>query len=63
MLKTCREVYNSLRISKSTFYQMLKKEVLLRPTLYVGNSPRWRSADIDAWIDSKRQNYKSEMED
>lgn len=62
MLATCREVCNTLRISKSSFYLMLKLDAQLHPALYIGKSPRWRSADIDAWIDAKEQSFKPELE-
>ena len=50
MLLNCREVCSALKISKSLFYVMLKEDSTLRPTLYIGKSPRWRHNDVEAWI-------------
>jgi predicted DNA-binding transcriptional regulator AlpA len=58
MLLTCREVCSTLKISKSLFYVMLKEDSTLRPTLYIGKSPRWRHNDVEAWINSQEQMQK-----
>jgi predicted DNA-binding transcriptional regulator AlpA len=63
MLKNCREVCSTPRVSKSSLYQMLKDDAQLRQSLYIGNSPRWRSIDVESWIDAKEQSYKFELED
>lgn len=58
MLLNCREVCNALKISKSLFYVILKEDPNLRPTMYIGKSPRWRRNDLEAWISAQEEVQK-----
>ncbi len=39
-----------LNISRATFYRYVIKDV---PAIRVGSAPRWRRADLDAWLNAQ----------
>lgn len=53
-----------LNIKKGTVYSHLSRGVDLPPFYRIGSSPRWRPADVRAWVEKKlkekrRKNFES----
>lgn len=50
-----RDVVRSLRVSRSTVYELLRKDPDFPRPIKIGTSTRWLQQDIGAYIQSKRR--------
>ena len=50
-LLTASEVAARLRIARQTIYELLKRDPgFPRPLRIMPRAPRWRAADVEAWL-------------
>lgn len=50
-----REVARGLRVSRSTVYELLRKDPAFPRPIKIGSSTRWLQQDIGAYVQSKRR--------
>lgn len=52
------EIQGWIKVSRPTFYRLLKEKRLPRHDLTVGCKPRWKRSTIQAWIDAQATQAK-----
>jgi excisionase family DNA binding protein len=53
-LLTAPELCKKLRISRTTFDRWVRDNLFPQAYLHVGNSPRWKREDVNAWLNKPR---------
>ena len=51
-----RDVVRSLRVSRSTDYELVRRGLDFPRPIKIGSSTRWLQQDIDAYVHAKRRN-------
>ena len=51
-----RDVVRSLRVSRSTVYELVRRDPDFPRPIKIGSSTRWLQQDIDAYVHAKRRN-------
>jgi predicted DNA-binding transcriptional regulator AlpA len=52
-LLSVNDMQEYLRIKRSKLYDLITKEGL-KPTYYIGTSPRWSEESVISWLENKR---------
>jgi len=60
LLMTLPELAESLRIDRATVYRLLQRKQLPIPVLRLGNSPRVRIVDVEAYLASLADEQSAE---